>query len=528
MQEAGQYGYHLKSNNTNNQEEKKLIAEKRKQPGVSFPSSVKQEYALIVRLDLIPSVVKNTKTIQQGLRRLCDYFERIDVGKTKIEIRRDGGAIERAGLLEFNFSATIGFGSGFFSKQHINRNVPSKLCEMPFHIDIGDQAQYVFTQTDMIIQLCSTRDFVNRWVLENDTFPMTFADEDKGHLVRQRQDSARKPHDIATCIKGWAFITDVHSGFQRLDGRNLMGFGDGISQPDRLRNNVIWTTKDDEGTILTDGTYMVFQKIEHDLELWAQLSVMEQERWVGRSKGTGLLLGTLSREEDARLAEECRSDDPRVSKAARYRLNKLLAEQEDPHSPLYTSKDPRHSRIRVECPVWSHVRKANPRGADGEAFRIIYRRGYLFMEDTIHPGKKHSSGLLFICFQRDIKNGFEYIKKNFLNNKEYPVPHLRKEFNKEELAFRHAHGRFSEAELSLFSPKSSMHSRDQIEYKKRVLEAQNPDLHNTGKEGLAGPSQLGVYPRGDVVATVTLGGGYYFIPPIPNKRISEIGQQFFG
>ena len=27
--------------------------------------------------------------------------------------------------------------------------------------------------------------------------------------------------------------------------------------------------------------------------------------------------------------------------------------------------------------------------------------------------------------------------------------------------------------------------------------------------------------------TQTLGGGYYFIPPIPGKRISEIGQHFF-
>ena len=27
--------------------------------------------------------------------------------------------------------------------------------------------------------------------------------------------------------------------------------------------------------------------------------------------------------------------------------------------------------------------------------------------------------------------------------------------------------------------------------------------------------------------TLTLGGGYYFVPPIPNKRISDIGEQFF-
>ena len=43
-----------------------------------------------------------------------------------------------------------------------------------------------------------------------------------------------------------------------------MGFMDGISQPQRLNNNIIWTTRDDETDALVDGTYMVFQKIEHD------------------------------------------------------------------------------------------------------------------------------------------------------------------------------------------------------------------------------------------------------------------------
>jgi len=57
---------------------------------------------------------------------------------------------------------------------------------------------------------------------------------------------------------------------------------------------------------------------------------------------------------------------------------------------------------------------------------------------------KVSSGLLFICFQRNIINGFEYIKKKFLNNKEFPVPEVRKNFTKEELAERHRYARFSE------------------------------------------------------------------------------------
>ena len=307
-----------------------------------------------------------------------------------------------------------------------------------------------------------------------------------------------------------------------------MGFNDGISQPDRLNSNIIWTTPDDEVKPLNDGTYLVFQKIEHDLDLWQKLSVREQEEMIGRSKGTGLLLGTLTREEDERLGAECRSTNSRVSEAAKSRLKLLLKEQKNPSAPLFNRFDPKFKNIQLECPVWSHVRKSNPRGAEGQGRRYIFRRGYLFMEDTTQPGKKLSSGLLFLCFQRDIQNGFEYIKKHLLNNKDFPVPHGRDRFTPEELAYRHMHGRFSERELyQLDSHQKSALGLDSKTFMKAVEEANNPDVQNTGKEGLAGPSKLGVYPRGDLVATVTLGGGYYFVPPILKQKISEIGQQFF-
>ena len=35
--------------------------------------------------------------------------------------------------------------------------------------------------------------------------------------------------DIMQAVKEWANISDIHAGFHRTDGRNLMGFYDGIS-----------------------------------------------------------------------------------------------------------------------------------------------------------------------------------------------------------------------------------------------------------------------------------------------------------
>jgi deferrochelatase/peroxidase EfeB len=264
-------------------------------------------------------------------------------------MKDESGDVASSKLTDFSFSATVGFGIGFFEKLKIDRKYfPRRLNEMPDHVDLGDPVQYFFTQTDMILQLCSKTDFVNRWVFKTDSYPITPSEEGMSVAGHPKQNSEEKIHDISTAVREWAFVTDVHSGFQRLDGRNLMGFMDGISQPERLRNDVVWTTGNDEIGALIDGTYMVFQKIEHDLEQWEKLGVREQERWVGRSKGTGLLLGTLSREDDEKLANGCRSSNPVVSKAAKFRLKKLLEEQEDPSKPFYSSSDPKNKNILLE------------------------------------------------------------------------------------------------------------------------------------------------------------------------------------
>ena len=64
-----------------------------------------------------------------------------------------------------------------------------------------------------------------------------------------------------------------------------------------------------------------------------------------------------------------------------------------------------------------------------------------------------------------------------------------------------------------------------LEDKRKVTA--DPNAQNTGREGLAGPSELGVNPTGEFLAIVPFGGGYYFVPPIPNQSIADIGQHFF-
>ena len=233
--------------------------------------------------------------------------------------------------------------------------------------------------------------------------------------------------------------------------------------------------------------------------------------WIGRSKGTGLLLGTISKNEDRNLAADLCSEKF-VQQAAKKKWKKLYDQQKDPERKFFYSSQTQFKGIQLECPLWSHVRNANPRQDDGTAKSLIFIRGYLFTDGGIDS--RFNSGLLFICFQRNIKNAFENIKKNFLNNKNFPVPQQRKNFNSIEVKQR----------LQASFDATASHKIKNVVYGSLL---NSPDTQNTGKEGLSGPSELGAFPDGLPPITLTLGGGYYFIPPIPKKRISDITEQFF-
>jgi Dyp-type peroxidase family len=509
--------------------EQQILEDRRKQAGIAFPSAKKQHHILIIRLDLAPNVSKDK--VQSGLTSLCKIFDNIYTEKQKIEVLQDDGDIVRSPLKKFRFTVTIGFGAPFFDKLSIPEwNRPRNLRTMPDHLELRDPFPYSLRQTDLIIQLASSSDFVNRWVYEYsyDTINYYLNDLAETDPVCVEMGRAEpKPIDIVTAIKGWALVTDLHVGFQRLDGRNLLGFNDGVSNPNRLElDDIVWTNQTDECESLADGTYMVFQKIEHDLNAWRSLTEEKQQEIVGRSKGTGLLLGTLSKDDDDRLAMEMRSDDNNTRIQARTRLKELLVMQRDPKTNFFDPTNESFKGIQDKCPVWSHVRKANPRQADGTSARIIYRRGYLFSD--VGPAPSFHSGLLFICFQRKIQEGFEFIKKNWLNNRNFPVPEARHYYTERELAKRHYHGRFTLDEIKCLSleQRSALGLVGET-FDMAVREAQDEDTQNTGREGLSGPSELGVNPLPLFFAATPLGGGYYFVPPIPNRQISLIGQSFF-
>ena len=386
--------------------EKQMMSEKYRQAGIAFPSPLKQEYLLIVRLEI--KVLDDLKTVKEGLSVLCTFLEHIDKGIIKLEEKTDKGESVWSPLSRFNFTGTIGFAKKFFKRINLLEKCPRYLYDMPDHNELGDNSQYVLQQTDLILQLASNNYSVNKMVLQNDWY-LHYPEKNLSRYSGSLSDSKNRPLDISGAVKGWANISDIHAGFHRTDGRNLMGFHDGISNPDRLGNNTIWISGGKEEPEFVNGTYMVFQKIEHDLTEWHKLATEAQEKWVGRSKATGLLLGTLSVEDEARLVSDLHSSDPFKQRKAMSRLRLLINEQSDPRKKFYDPHDARYRKILKNCAISSHVRKANPRQKNGKGASFIFRRGYLYVQEEFTGYAK--SGILFISFQNDL-DIFGDMKKN--------------------------------------------------------------------------------------------------------------------
>ena len=106
-----------------------------------------------------------------------------------------------------------------------------------------------------------------------------------------------------------------------------------------------------------------------EIETWDHQSLLDQERTIGRTKGTGAPLG-----------------------------------QRDEFDPVDFTK-----RVDGEfaVPETSHVFLAHPTNS-GTA---ILRRGYSFVDGSDGLGRL-DAGLFFICFQRDPETGFVQVQRN--------------------------------------------------------------------------------------------------------------------
>ena len=244
---------------------------------------------------------------------------------------------EAMDLAASGLTITFGFGPEFFKKLGLTRHQPKLLADLPhFPADALDPRR---SGGDLCVQACA-----------ND--PQVAI-----HAVR----------NLSRLAFGTAAIRWAQLGFGRTSStsttqqtpRNLFGFKDGTANikaedTDALDKHV-WVAESDDSdaTWLAGGSYLVARRIRMVIEIWDRTSLGEQEKIVGRAKGSG-----------APLSGGSEFTEPDFSKVI----------------------DPK-----------SHVTIAHPKFNNGHR---ILRRGYNFTDGADGLGKL-DAGLFFLGYMRN-------------------------------------------------------------------------------------------------------------------------------
>jgi len=153
---------------------------------------------------------------------------------------------------EQEISGVMGFGADAWSKLFSEQAKPKEL--VPFEEIKGDKHTAVSTPGDLFF-----------------------------HIRSEKPDTC---YEIARLISDMLQevtmpIDEVH-GFRYFDGRAIIGFVDGIENPDfdTYKYAVIGDNEPD----FRGGSYAFVQKYIHDMNKWNGLSVEEQEKVIGRRK----------------------------------------------------------------------------------------------------------------------------------------------------------------------------------------------------------------------------------------------------
>ncbi|GAA4845767.1 iron uptake transporter deferrochelatase/peroxidase subunit [Saccharopolyspora rosea] len=151
--------------------------------------------------------------------------------------------------------------------------------------------------------------------------------------------------------------------------RNLFGFKDGTnnikSEDTAALDEHVWVQPGDGPQWMNGGTYLVARRIRMHIETWDRTSLREQEKVVGRAKGSGAPLGKADEFDPVDLRARGADGEPLIA--------------DDAHIRLASAE--RHGGAR------------------------ILRRGYNFTDGSDGLGRL-DAGLFFVCFNRDPRRQF--------------------------------------------------------------------------------------------------------------------------
>lgn len=238
-------------------------------------------------------------------------------------------------------------------------------------------------------------------------------------------------------IFGTVVAVEYGDGLRNAQGNHIEHFGyvDGRSQPlfsqdeiDKERDQTdgisVWDPVEDPfklvlvedptaGDSACFGSYFVFRKLEQNVR-----GFKDAEAHLGG------LLGLA--DEDAELAG--------AMLVGRFEDGTPVVAHREPAGTkdVANNFDYRSDPKGLRCPMHAHIRKVNPRGDLATRFegyeeelerkRRITRRGipYGYRAAGLEDRPERDVGLLFMCFQKDIAEQFEFMQQQWANNGNFP------------------------------------------------------------------------------------------------------------
>jgi Dyp-type peroxidase family len=228
------------------------------------------------------------------------------------------------------------------------------------------------------------------------------------------------------------------SGIQREFGNVVehFGYADGVSQPIFLKKKLEGVTSkhwqypgaplklvlidDPNGTpSVSFGSFLVFRKLEQNVKGFKTAEAKLAEK-LGLPKELGGAMAVGRYEDGTPLVLQSGDDG--------------WAESDKPIIPNDFNYDGDPDGLK--CPFHAHVRKSNPRlesvgsfakDADQELGHRIARRGITYggplsAADDLDDLPEKGVGLLFMCYQSDIWEQFEFIQRFWCNNPNFLEP----------------------------------------------------------------------------------------------------------
>jgi deferrochelatase/peroxidase EfeB len=321
------------------------------QSGVVTPT---QAAAVVVALDVVG---EGRAALQRMLRKLSERIAFLMVGGEVAERDRrlpplDSGVLGPR-VFPDNLTITVAVGASLFDARFgLAAQRPRQLVEMPsFRNDALDA---VWCDGDVLLQICSNTAETNlhalRDILKNLAGMLNLRWSKEGFLP---------PHTVQKLGKDSVI--------------NLLGFKDGSANPDAsdaaAMDRIVWVQPEAaEPAWAVGGTYQVVRIIRNHVEFWDRTPLQEQEQIIGRHRASGAPLG-----------------------------------MQHEHDAFDYSADPEG----LVTPLDAHIRLANPRTPGS---RQILRRGFNYSSGFSKAGQL-DMGLLFICFQSDLLEGFAGIQK---------------------------------------------------------------------------------------------------------------------